>query len=166
MKNITLIAAMTPHRVIGVAGGMPWHLPGELRHFKETTLNKAIVMGRKTWQSIGRPLSGRQNIVVSRAEGLCIDGCEVARSLDEALMLAGSQEVMVIGGGDLFREALQKAGRMILTFVDLDIQGDTYFPEWNPAEWELVGQRTADRTDTNAIAFEVREYLRKTSLAP
>ena len=165
VKDITLIAAMTPRRVIGVAGGMPWHIPGELRHFKEATMHKAIVMGRKTWESIGRPLPGRQNIVVSRQAGLNIEGCEVARSLDEALALAASGEVMVIGGGDLFREALPTASRMILTIVDLEIRGDTYFPEWKPVEWKLVARRTVPRGDTNAIAFEVQEYQRQSAPA-
>ena len=157
---------MTPRRVIGIAGGMPWHLPGELKHFKESTLSKAIVMGRKTWQSIGRPLPGRQNIVISRTAGLSIEGCDVVNSLDAALTRADSDEVMVIGGGDLFREALPKADRMILTLVDLDIDGDTFFPEWNIEEWKLVAHRAVARSDTNAIAFEVREYLRVSPPAP
>jgi len=151
---------MTPSRVIGAAGGMPWHLPGELQHFKQATMHKAIVMGRKTWESIGRPLPGRQNIVVSRTEGLSIEGCVVAGSLDDALALADSEEVMIIGGGDLFRQALPMANRMILTFVDLDIAGDTHFPAWDPTEWNLVAQRSVARSDTNAVAFEVREYMR------
>ena len=151
---------MTPSRVIGAAGGMPWHLPGELQHFKQATMHKAIVMGRKTWESIGRPLPGRQNVVVSKTVGLGIEGCVVVASLDEALVRADSEEVMIIGGGDLFRQALPLANRMILTIVDLDIAGDTYFPEWDPAEWNLVAQRSVARSEANTVAYEVCEYIR------
>jgi len=160
VKTITLIAAMTADRVIGIAGKMPWHLPGELQHFKQTTMHKAIVMGRKTWESIGRPLPGRQNIVVSGSAGLRIDGCEVAGSLEDALARASTGEVMVIGGGDLYRQALPLANRMILTFVEGEIEGDTFFPAWDPEDWVLVTQRPVVRSVTNPKGFEVREYRR------
>lgn len=163
MKVITLIAAMSANRVIGIAGNMPWHLPGELQHFKQATMGKAIVMGRMTWESIGRPLPGRQNIVVSRSAGLRIEGCEVACSLEDALARANSEEVMVIGGGDLYRQALPLANRMILTFVEGEIEGDTFFPSWDPADWALVTQRWVARSATNAMAFEVRD-LRRVSM--
>jgi len=151
---------MTANRVIGVAGQLPWHLPGELQHFKQTTMHKAIVMGRKTWQSIGRPLPGRQNIVVSGSADLHIEGCEVVNSLEAALALAGSEEIMVIGGGDLFRQALPMAHRMILTFVDIEIEGDTFFPAWEPADWELVTRRLVAQDEANPVAFEVWDLRR------
>lgn len=160
MKTITLIAAMTADRVIGISGKMPWHLPSELQHFKQATMHKSIVMGRKTWESIGRPLPGRQNIVVSGSAGLRIEGCEVAHSLEDALARSNSDEVMIIGGGDLYRQALPIANRMILTFVEGEVEGDTFFPAWDPEDWGLVTKRTVARSATNPMAFEVRELHR------
>ena len=100
-KTLTLIAAMGKNRAIGLDGRMPWHLPAELQHFKKVTMGKAIVMGRKTWQAIGRPLPGRQNIVVSRYPDFSAEGVEVAGSLEDAVECSESDEVMVIGGGQL-----------------------------------------------------------------
>lgn len=159
-KSITLIAAMANNRAIGLDGDMPWHLPGELKHFKAATMGKAIVMGRKTWESIGRALPGRQNIVVSRNPDYVAENCLVVQSLDEALHRSDSEEVMVIGGGQLYRQALPVASRMILTRVDCEPEADTWFPRWSQDEWQEVSRRSQPADDQNQYAFEVLELVR------
>lgn len=160
MKTITLIVAMARNRAIGLDGEMPWHLPGELKHFKTTTMGKAIVMGRKTWESIGRALPGRQNIVVTRNANYRAENCEVVRSLDEALERATSEEVMIIGGGQLYQQALPMAHRMILTLVDCEPKADTWFPTWSKDDWREVSNRSQPADDRNEYAFEVVELVR------
>jgi dihydrofolate reductase len=159
-KTITLIAAMARNRAIGLNGEMPWHLPGELQHFKAATMGKAIVMGRKTWESIGRALPGRQNIVVTRNPGYRAAGCLVVTSLDEAIRRAEGGEVMIIGGGQLYRQALPRADRMILTRVDCEPGADTWFPAWPEADWKEVSRRSQPADDRNPLAFEVVELVR------
>ena len=133
---ISLIAAMAHERVIGKGNAMPWHLPADLRHFKSVTLGKPVVMGRRTFESIGRPLPGRRNLVISRNPQWQADGVEVAASLDEALsLLSGSDEVMIIGGGQLYAEALPRADRLYLTHIELVVAGDTYFPDYSLYNW-------------------------------
>ena len=159
-KTITIIAAMAHNRAIGLAGAMPWHLPGELRHFKETTMGKPIVMGRKTWESIKRVLPGRQNIVVTRNREYRAEGCLVVQSLSHAIERAEGDEIMVIGGGQLYRQALPVADRMVLTLVDCTPAADTWFPEWNENEWSEISRRSQAIDDSNALGYEVVELIR------
>lgn len=160
-RKITLIAAMARNRAIGMKGAMPWHLPAELKHFKEATMGKPIVMGRKTWQSIGRALPGRQNIVVTRNLSFDAPGCELAGSLEEAVRISRGEEIMIIGGGELYRQALAIAERMILTEVDCEPEADTWFPEWDSAGWAQAGVRLEQADDQNPCAYRVVEWLRK-----
>lgn len=160
-KTLTLVAAMGRNGGIGVDGGMPWHLPAELQHFKRTTLGKPVVMGRRTWESIGRPLPGRQNLVVTRNEAYRAEGVQVVSSLVEAIEAAEGTEVMVIGGGELYRQALPLASRMVLTTVDRAPECDTWFPEWDPVEWTLVSAEQVPADERNEIAFEVVEWMRR-----
>lgn len=160
-KTIVIIAAMARNRAIGLRGAMPWHLPHELRHFKETTMGKPIVMGRKTWESIGRVLPGRQNIIVTRNPEYTVQGCDVAASLEHAVSRAVGEEIMVIGGGQLYAQALPYTDRMILTQVDCEPQADTWFPEWKEEEWETVGVRTEAADENNPYAYRVMELVRK-----
>jgi dihydrofolate reductase len=159
-KAITIIAAMARNRAIGLAGAMPWRLPGELRHFKETTMGKPIVMGRKTWESIGRALPGRQNIVVTRNRDYRAEGCLVVQSLPLAIERAEGDEIMVIGGGELYRQALPTADRMVLTLVDGTPAADTWFPEWNESEWTEISRRSQAIDENNELAYEVVELMR------
>lgn len=161
-KKITLIAAMARNLAIGLNGEMPWHLPGELKHFKETTMGKPIVMGRKTWESIGRPLPGRQNIMITRNSSYQVPGCEVAGSLDAAIRIANGEEVMIIGGGQLYQQSLPVADRMILTLVACEPEADTWFPEWPEGEWQKVHVRSEEADEQNPYAYQVIEWVRKT----
>lgn len=133
--RIALIAAMAEHRVIGRGGSIPWKIPGEQKRFKRITLGHTVIMGRRTYESIGRPLPGRTNIVVSRRPGFRPEGCLAASGLEAALALcpAGEEEIFIIGGGQLYREALPIADRIYLTVVPLTVDGDAFFPEI-PAE--------------------------------
>jgi dihydrofolate reductase len=159
-KTLTLIAAMGKNRAIGLAGRMPWHLPAELQHFKQATMGKTIVMGRKTWQAIGRPLPGRQNIVISRNSDFQADGVEVSGSLTDAIELAKSDEVMVIGGGQLYALALPLARRMVLTLIDIEPEADTWFPEWDELEWSQISEKHFPIDDNNKLAYKIIEFNR------
>ena len=142
---LSLIAALGENRVIGVDNSMPWHLPGDFKYFKATTLGKPIIMGRKTWDSLGRPLPGRLNLVVSRQTDLQLEGAEVFSSLEDAVGRAeqwageqGVDEIMLIGGAQLYAQALSQADRLYLTRVALSPEGDAWFPEFDQAQWVLV----------------------------
>lgn len=160
MKTLTLVAAVAKNRAIGLRGNMPWHLPDELRYFKKITMGKPVIMGRKTQQAIGMALPGRQNLVVSRNPGFVAEGCETASSLEQAISLASGEEAMVIGGGELYRQALPLATKMFLTIVDCEPEGDTWFPEWSGPEWQLAGSRTHPADPQHAHAFEMQEWIR------
>lgn len=128
--TVTIIAAMAANRVIGKDGAMPWHLADDLARFRAITMGHPVIMGRKTFESLGRPLPGRQNIVLTRRKGYAPEGVTVARTLDEALELAGAaREVFICGGGEVYREALPLAARILLTVIHCDYDGDTVFPE-------------------------------------
>jgi len=159
-KPITLIAAMGKNRAIGLDGRMPWHLPAELQHFKQATMGKAIVMGRKTWQAIGRPLPGRQNIVVSRNPGFVATGADVAGSLANAIEISQADEVMVIGGGQLYTLALPLAQRLLLTLIDIEPEADTWFPAWDDKQWQQTGERLFQVDENNKLAYRIVEFTR------
>ncbi|MBA1201608.1 dihydrofolate reductase [Pseudomonas capeferrum] len=162
---LSLIAALAENRVIGIDNSMPWHLPGDFKYFKATTLGKPIIMGRKTWDSLGRPLPGRLNLVVSRQEGLQLEGAEVFDSLEAALLRAqqwakeqGVDELMLIGGAQLYGQALERGlvSRMYLTRVELEPEGDAWFPEFDQARWQRTScQPQAAEDGKPAHRFEV-----------
>jgi len=158
-KTVTLVAAMGRNRAIGLDGRMPWHLPAELQHFKRTTLGKSIVMGRKTWQSIGRPLPGRQNIVISRNPGFVAAGADVVTSLGAAIEISDSAEIMVIGGGQLYSLALREATRMVLTLIDIEPEADTWFPEWQTGQWQKVSEQSYPADEKNQLAYRIVELV-------
>lgn len=136
MARLTLIAAVARNGVIGRGGRIPWHIPGDLPRFKRITLGYPVIMGRCTWESLGRPLPGRRNIVISRTPGFAAAGAEVFPSLTEALVAcADASEVFVIGGTEVYREALARADRLLLTEIDADFDGDAYFPAFDRAAW-------------------------------
>ncbi|MCT6926239.1 dihydrofolate reductase [Metasolibacillus sp.] len=137
---ISLIVAHDKNRVIGYKNEMPWHLPGDLKYFKEMTMGKPVIMGRKTFESIGKALPGRRNIVITRNAAYVADNIEVVGSLEEALALVQDEpEIMVIGGEQIFKLALALADRLYITEIDYAFEGDTYFPAYEG--WQLVSER-------------------------
>ncbi|ABE56200.1 dihydrofolate reductase [Shewanella denitrificans OS217] len=158
--RIAMIAAMANNRVIGKDNQMPWHLPEDLRHFKAMTLGKPVVMGRKTFESIGRPLPGRHNIVITRQLDYAIEGVSCVSSFDEAKKIAGDcDELIVMGGGQLYAEILPFAEVMYLTLIKLDVEGDTFFPAWNEQEWQV--SQTESVTNHDGLEYSFNTLVKK-----
>lgn len=160
-QKIALVVAMDKNRAIGRAGALPWHLPDDLKHFKALTLGKTVLMGRKTFQSIGRPLPKRRNVVLTKDPSFGAEGVEVVHSLDDALLL--DEEIMVIGGGEVYALFLPLATHLHLTLVDTAIpDADTFFPEWNPAQWRETHREfhPADERHLFAFSFVDLERIR------
>lgn len=151
-----MIAAMAKNRVIGLDNKMPWHLPADLQFFKRVTLGKPVIMGRKTYQSIGRPLPGRQNIVLSRNTDLTIEGVECVQTLEQAQELVGdAAEVMIIGGATIYEQFLAQADRLYLTFIDLETAGDTQFPDYQGvAQWQEVEREVHQPDEKNKYNYQ------------
>ncbi len=154
-----MIAALAKKQVIGKNNLMPWHMPADLAHFKRVTLGKPVLMGRKTFESIGRPLPGRRNLVISRNPDYQAEGIEVVGSVEAALaLLAGSsvEELMVIGGGHLYAEMLPRADCLYLTRIDLAVEGDTRFPAFDDGQWQRVDceSHPADEKNPHPYSFE------------
>lgn len=159
---ISLIAAMGHNRVIGRNNQMPWHLPADFKHFKNITMGKPIVMGRKTYESIGRALPGRRNIIITHNLNLQIKECEVVHSLEEAMqLLTNETEVFIIGGANLFTQALPFANRLYLTLIEEDFVGDTYFPSFHAKEWQEIKRENfkADARNTYDYQFITLDRL-------
>jgi dihydrofolate reductase len=151
-QKIALVVAMDKNRAIGRAGALPWHLPDDLKHFKALTLGKTVLMGRKTFQSIGRPLPKRRNVVLTKDPSFGAEGVEVVHSLDDALLL--DEEIMVIGGGEVYALFLPLATHLHLTLVDTAIpDADTFFPEWNPAQWRETHREFHPADERHLFAF-------------
>ncbi|MDE2258937.1 MAG: type 3 dihydrofolate reductase [Betaproteobacteria bacterium] len=149
--RLSIIVAMTLNRVIGANNTMPWHLPADLAFFKATTLGHPVIMGRKTYESIGRPLPGRRNIVVTRDPTFRAPGCEVAHSVEESLFHGKEDpEIFVIGGAGLYCSVLPATQRIYLTEIQAEIHGDTYFPEIESSEWQEVSRMEKPRDPGNA----------------
>jgi dihydrofolate reductase len=160
--RLTLIVARARNGVIGRDGALPWRLPEDLAFFKRTTMGHPIVMGRKTWQSIGRALPGRRNIVVTRQPEFVAAGAEVAATLEAALSLcAAGTEVFVIGGAGLYREALPQADRLLVTEIDADFDGDTFFAAPDAAQWIEAERTHRPPTADRAFGLDFVTYLRR-----
>jgi dihydrofolate reductase len=152
---ISIIAAMDRNRIIGRDNELPWHLPADLRWFKEHTYGKPVVMGRKTYESIGRPLPGRDNIVLTRDRDLELEGCIVVHSVEQALTIAdNAEEMMIIGGAQLFGLFISAADRMYLTLIDAEFEGDSHFPAYDASEWIEVRRDEVTRSDDNIYPLQ------------
>lgn len=150
--------------MIGKNNQLPWHLPADLKHFKSITMGKPIVMGRKTYESIGKPLPGRRNIVISRQEDLHIEGCEVFASIEAVLTaLASTPEIMVIGGANLYQQFLHRANTIYMTVVDADIDGDAFFPVLDHQEWSIVESKSHLPDEKNKYPYQFLTLIRKTA---
>ena len=160
--DVVLVAALDRNRAIGRAGAMPWHLSDDLKRFKALTLGKPVLMGRKTALAIGRVLPGRPNLVLTRGATPPFDGQTVVRSLDEAIARAGSGELMVIGGGEIYALALPRATRMYLTEIDIATpDADTFFPAFAMREWREVARKHHPIDAKHAFAFDFVDYERR-----
>lgn len=159
---LSLVVAASSNNVIGRDGGLPWHLPDDLRQFKRLTTGKAVIMGRSTYESIGRPLPDRRNIVMTRNTDYVADGCDVVSSVSEAMdAVEGAEEVMIIGGGQVYRDFLPLADRIYLTRVQAEVEGDTYFPEIDEAAWRLVSSEHHAADEKHRYAFDVMVFERR-----
>ncbi|MEN3802481.1 type 3 dihydrofolate reductase [Aeromonas veronii] len=162
--KISMIAALAKKQVIGKNNLMPWHMPADLAHFKRVTLGKPVLMGRKTFESIGRPLPGRRNLVISRNPDYQAEGIEVVGSVEAALaLLAGSsvEELMVIGGGHLYAEMLPSADCLYLTRIDLAVEGDTRFPAFDDGQWQRVDCESHPADDKNPHPYSFETWQRR-----
>ncbi|NNF52484.1 MAG: dihydrofolate reductase [Gammaproteobacteria bacterium] len=155
--RVSLVAALARNGTIGKDGDLPWRLPADLRAFKATTMGKPVIMGRKTWESIGRALPGRPNFVISRDSQLALAGATLCHSLSEALAEAaklGADEAMVIGGAAIYAEALPVADTLILTVIQAEIEGDRVFPAFDETLWQVVQRELRPADEANAYAME------------
>ena len=161
--KISLIVAASANNVIGVGGGLPWRLPEDLRRFKAITMGKPMIMGRATYDSIGCALPGRTSIVLTRQADFVAEGCEVVDNVDAALAVAGdADEVMIIGGGEIYREFLPKADRIYLTRVQAEIAGDTRFPELDMNEWSVTSVEEYPAGNEREFGFDIETLDRRT----
>lgn len=156
--RVTLIAALARNRVIGIDGGLPWRLPDDFAHFKRTTRGHTVIMGRRTYESMGTPLPERRNIVLTSRAGFEPEGVEVVRTLDAALQLAetaGETDAFIIGGSAVYAAAMDRADRMVLTFIDAEPEGDTRFPEYDADAWRTEESTHHDADERHAHAFDI-----------
>ena len=161
-QRVALIAAMAENRVIGVDNTLPWHLPADLKHFRRLTTGHPVIMGRRNYESIGKPLPDRTNIVVTRNPDYRALGCLVKHSLQEALSSASNTaEIFVIGGAEIYRQAFDHADRLYLTLVHAQVNGDTYFPDFNQHQWQEISRERHEADDKHAYAYTFLVYDRK-----
>lgn len=159
MVCVSLIVAVAKNGVIGVKNTLPWHLPEDLKHFRALTTGHHIIMGRKTYDSLGRLLPGRTTVIVTRNRNYQVEGAVVVHSLEEAVQVcANDSETFLIGGAEIYKDGLKLANKLYLTEIDAEYQGDAHFPEFDQAEWQLVEQES--HTSANGLGFSYKTYER------
>lgn len=159
--TITLIAAVAENGVIGSNNKLPWKMPAEMKYFTQHTLGKPVLMGRKTFESLPSPLKDRTNIILSRTLETAPEGCELVRSIEEAVEKYGDQELMVMGGEEIYTQMLDVADRMLITEIDQSFDGDAYFPDFDRNEWELVSRIPGAQDERNVWPFTFCVYERE-----
>lgn len=160
-KVVSLIVAAADNGVIGANNQLPWHLPKDLAYFKKVTTGNSIIMGRKTYESIGKALPNRQNIVITRQAGYQLSDAEVVYDLNHAIELAQSDEIFIIGGAEIFQQTLAFADRLYLNRIKADFEGDTFLPKINWTEWQEISKESAKADDKNEFAIDFLVYERK-----
>jgi len=164
---ISLIAAMAKNRAIGIENRLPWHLPADLQHFKKLTLGKPILMGRRTWESLPGLLPQRPHIVITRDPQYLAEGATVVHSIDSALAAAGDvPEVMIVGGAHFYQQMLPLADRLYLTEVEVDVEGDAFFPEFELSDWQLLSHETNQPDEKSGFAYTFLTYQRTNAHLP
>nr|AIA10940.1 Dihydrofolate reductase [uncultured bacterium] len=164
---ISLLVAMDEKRGIGKAGGLPWRLSSDMKRFRELTMGHHIMVGRKTFESIGKPLPGRQMIIVTRSESIAVEGCFIVRSVEAAIGLArerGESELFVCGGAEIYAQTLGLADRLYLTLVHADCAADTFFPEWNSDDWIEMESEPRAADEKNQHPFTFKTFARKSQV--
>lgn len=160
---LSAIVAISENNVIGKDNQLPWYLPADLKYFKKTTINHPVIMGRKSFESIGNALPKRTNIVISRNPYYIANGVLVAHSLEEALAISGdleAEEIFIIGGAEIFRQSLEICDRLYITEVHKTFDGDVFFPEWNKQEWKLLKEEFHEADDKNPYPYTFKTYER------
>jgi len=161
--TVSLIVALSTNRVIGRDGGLPWYLPADLKHFKRTTMGHHLIIGRRTWEEVGKPLPGRDMVVVTRSREFAAEGVQVARSVERALEIAAADDEPFIGGGaQIYRIALARGlvDRLYLTRIHAEVEGDTYFPELDLDEWVLRSEEHHEANEKNRFPYSFEVYER------
>lgn len=166
--RLSMIWAMAENRTIGRNNKLPWHLPNDLKYFKQLTTGKAVIMGRKTYESIGKPLPNRTNIVITRDESYTAEGVNVVNSLDQAIELAeannmvnGSDEVIVMGGAEIYKLCLPRADRLYITFVHAEVEGDAHFPEFDLSQYNEIGRENFSSDESNPYDYSFTVFDKK-----
>jgi len=162
--TVSLIVAVSSNGVIGRDGGLPWHLPADLKHFKRTTMGHHLIVGRRTWEEVGKPLPGRTMVVVTRSQRFAPEGAKVVRSVEQALEIAAEDDEPFIGGGSqIYRIALARdlVHRIYLTRIHAEVEGDTFFPEFDLDDWELVSEEHHEADEKNEFDFSFLVYERR-----
>lgn len=163
MTKIAVIVAVAENNVIGAGNSIPWYCPADLQYFKRTTLGSPVLMGRKTYQSLKiKPLPGRQNIIVTRDAELVCEGCDVVTSLQSGLQLASNDEkLFVIGGADMYQQSLSLAEELYITYVDVKVEGDRFFPEVDMTKWDLVREHAYEADEKNPHNMMFKFFTRR-----
>ncbi|MCG8393153.1 MAG: dihydrofolate reductase [Pseudomonadales bacterium] len=166
--RLAMMVAKASNNVIGRNNKLPWYLPNDLKYFKQVTFGKPVIMGRKTWESLGKPLPGRTNIVITRQSGFQAEGAKVVATLDEAIAMAenvafidGQEEAVIMGGAEIYALALPRADRLYLTEVHAQVEGDTWFPEYDATEWNEIGREDFQAEGPNPYDYSFVVYERK-----
>lgn len=159
--QISIIVAMALNRTIGINNTLPWRCPEDLKHFKKLTMGHHMIMGRKTFESIGKPLPGRTTVVVTRNPALTIDGCTVTQSLEEAInSCANENEIFIVGGGEIYSQALQLADMLYITEIQQEVKGDANFPAFDKNEWREISRDKQTQQEPQALKFDFVTYRR------
>lgn len=162
MTKLSLIAAMDENQLIGSNNGLPWQLPADLAFFKRTTMGKPVLMGRKTFESIGRPLPGRRNIIITRDSAYEAPGCEIVHDINAAMELtADCEETMLIGGASLYEQTIELANVLYITRIAHAFQGDTWFPQFDLAEWTEAWREAHEPDEKNAYSYAFLKFVRQ-----
>jgi len=160
--RLSILVAMASNRTIGVNNTLPWRCPEDLKHFKALTIGHHMIMGRKTFDSIGKPLPGRTTVVVTRNQDLKIEGCVIAHSLDEAIAAcAGEKNIFIVGGAELYAQAMPLADTLHITEIQKDVEGDAHFPAFDKTEWLEVSRETHQQETPEPLEYHFVEYHRK-----
>jgi dihydrofolate reductase len=162
MSQISLIVAMAKNRTIGINNTLPWRCPEDLKHFKALTMGHHMIMGRKTFDSIGKALPGRTTVIVTRNNNLSIDGCVIAHSLQEAMnACTGDEEIFIVGGAELYRLSLDLVDKLYVTEIQQDVQGDAHFPEFDHSQWQETSRDIREQELPQPLAYHFVTYTRK-----